>query len=370
MHNKKYDYLIVGSGLYGAVFAHEINKAGKRCIIIDKRDHLGGNVFCQNIEGINIHAYGAHIFHTNDQAIWNYVNLFAGFNNYVNSPLANYYGEIYNLPFNMNTFYQLWKIKTPQEAQKKITDQIATLKIKAPTNLEEQALLLVGPEIYEKIIKHYTEKQWGKKATALPAFLIKRLPLRFTYNNNYFDDKFQGVPVGGYNVLIDNLLKGIEAKVNVDFFMSRNELGSIADKILFTGKIDEFFDYRFGELEYRSLRFEHELIDIENFQGNAVINYCDPYTPFTRTIEHKHFEFGNQPKTVVTKEYPIKYKKGTEPFYPINDFENNKKYSLYKNLSMETQNVIFGGRLAEYRYYDMHQIVAAALVKAKNELTN
>ena len=366
--NFEYDYLIVGSGLFGAVFAHEAKKKGKKCLIIDKRSHLGGNIFCKEIEGINVHTYGAHIFHTNDKNIWDYVNQFADFNNYVNSPLANSQGNLYNLPFNMNTFYQLWKTKTPHEAHQKIQDQISSLNITAPKNMEEQALLLVGPEIYEKLIKHYTEKQWGRKATDLPAFLIKRLPLRFTFDNNYFNDRYQGIPIGGYNRIIDGMLSNIETKLCVDFFANRQALTNLAKKIVFTGKIDEFFHYEYGELEYRSLRFEQEVLQINNFQGNAVVNYCDASTPFTRIIEHKHFEFGNQPATVISREFPIKYESRSEPFYPVNDSTNNKKYAMYKKLADDTPNVIFGGRLAEYKYYDMHQIVAAALKKSEKEL--
>ena len=360
-----YDYLIVGSGLFGAVFAHEAKKAGKRCLVVDKRDHLGGNVYCKEVEGINVHRYGAHIFHTNDKEIWDYVNQFTEFNRYTNSPIANYYGELYNLPFNMNTFYQLWKVKTPEEAQKKIADQIAGLNIKEPANLEEQALLLVGTDIYEKLIKHYTEKQWGRKATELPPFIIKRLPVRFTFDNNYFNDKYQGIPIGGYNKIVNGLLEGIETKANVDFFADRRELSLLADKIVFTGKIDEYFGFQFGELEYRSLRFENEVLDMPNYQGNAVVNYNDAETPFTRIIEHKHFEFGTQPRTVITREYPITGGRGVEPYYPVNDDTNMAVLKKYQTLASEESNVIFGGRLAEYRYYDMHQVIGSALVKAR-----
>jgi UDP-galactopyranose mutase len=364
----KYDYLIVGSGLFGAVFAHEVKKAGKDCLVIDKRTHSGGNVFCKKIENINVHKYGAHIFHTNDKYIWDYVNQFAEFNNYINSPIANYNGELFNLPFNMNTFYQLWKTKTPLDAQRKITEQVEGLQINNPSNLEEYALTIVGADIYEKLIKHYTEKQWGIKAKDLPASIIKRIPLRFTFNNNYFNDRYQGIPVGGYNKIIDGLLNGIEVKLNVDFFLDRNELSALANKIVFTGRIDEFFNYKFGELAYRSLRFEEELIDIPDFQGNAVVNYCDSNTPFTRIIEHKHFEFGNQPKTIITREFPIKGSKINEPYYPVNNLENNFLYNKYKALTLTQNKVIFGGRLAEYRYYDMHQIIASSLNKVKIEL--
>jgi UDP-galactopyranose mutase len=370
MSHCKFDYLIVGSGLFGAVFAYELNRAGKRSLVIDKRSHQGGNVFCKNIEGINVHAYGAHIFHTNDKDIWSYVNRFAEFNNYINSPIANYYGELYNLPFNMNTFYQLWRTSTPKAASEKIEAGIASLNIKNPVNLEEQALSMVGPEIYEKLIKHYTEKQWGRKATELPAFIINRLPLRFTFNNNYFNDKYQGIPIGGYNKIIDGLLNGVEVKLNVDFISHRQELCSLARKIVFTGKIDEFFDYQYGQLEYRSLRFEDEIMATNNYQGNAVVNYCDPETPFTRIIEHKHFEFGEQKHTIITKEYPIIGGRKNEPFYPVNDVNNMALYKKYQALSLTKSNVIFGGRLAEYKYYDMHQIIASALIKVKRELQN
>lgn len=368
MTSSTYDYLIVGSGLFGAVFAHEAKKAGKKSLVIDKRQHRGGNVYCKEIEGINVHWYGAHIFHTNDKEIWDYVNQFAEFNRYTNSPIANYYGELYNLPFNMNTFYQLWGTRTPEEAQKKIAEQIAGLNIKEPKNLEEQALLLVGTDIYEKLIKHYTEKQWGRKATELPPFIIKRLPVRFTFDNNYFNDKYQGIPIGGYNKIIEGLLEGVETRVNVDFFAEREELSLLADKIVFTGKIDEYFDYRFGELEYRSLRFENETLDMPNYQGNAVVNYNDAETPFTRIIEHKHFEFGTQPKTVITREYPVLGGRGVEPYYPVNDEKNNATFKKYQALAESETRVIFGGRLAEYRYYDMHQVIGSALVKAKREL--
>lgn len=370
MYLLKFDYLIVGSGLFGAVFAHEMQKAGKKCLIIDKRMNLGGNVHCQTIEGINVHKYGPHIFHTNDLVIWKYINQFGTFNNYINSPLANYKGDLYNLPFNMNTFYKLWGTKTPEEAKNKISEQIKGFKIDKPINLEEQAIKLVGPEIYQKFIKHYTEKQWGKNARELPSSIIKRLPVRFTFNNNYFEDKYQGVPVGGYNIIINNLLKNIEYRVNTNFFDNRCYFQQIAKKIVFTGKIDEYFDFCFGELEYRSLKFKNEILSTENYQGNAVINYTDKETPYTRVYEHKHFEFGNQPNTVITREYPLKHSKKTEPFYPVNDQKNNTVYKKYKELSLLETNVIFGGRLAEYRYYDMHQVIASAITKAKIEINN
>ncbi|MBB6004557.1 UDP-galactopyranose mutase [Arcicella rosea] len=363
---KQYDFVIVGAGLFGAVFAHEANKRGKKCLVIDKRTHLGGNIYCEEIEGINVHKYGAHIFHTNDKAIWDYVNSFVEFNRYTNSPLANFEGELYNLPFNMNTFYQLWKVKTPQEAQDKINEQVAASGITDPQNLEEQAISLVGTDIYHKLIKGYTEKQWGRKATELPAFIIKRLPLRFTFDNNYFNDKYQGIPIGGYNKLTEGLLKGIEVKTSTDFFANREAFQAIADKIVFTGHIDEYYDYCFGKLEYRSLRFENEVLDQENYQGNAVVNYTEADIPFTRIIEHKHFEFGKQSKTVVTKEYPCEWDSGMEAYYPINDDKNTEMFKRYRTLASEEKEVIFGGRLAEYKYYDMHQVVASALVRVKS----
>ncbi|MDX1769566.1 MAG: UDP-galactopyranose mutase [Arenibacter troitsensis] len=360
----KYDYLIVGAGLFGAVFAHEAKKKGKKSLVIDKRPHLGGNVYCEEVEGINVHKYGAHIFHTNDKAIWDYVNSFVEFNRYTNSPVANYQGELYNLPFNMNTFYQLWKVKTPEEAKSVIAEQVREVGVKNPKNLEEQALSLVGKDIYEKLIKGYTEKQWGRKAAELPAFIIKRLPLRFTFDNNYFNDKYQGIPVGGYNKLINGLLDGIETRLEVDFFKDKTELVAMADQVVFTGKIDEFYDYRYGKLEYRSLDFKHETLDMENYQGNAVVNYTASDIPYTRILEHKHFEFGTQKKTVITKEYPTEWSDNKEPYYPINDERNSEIYSKYKTLS-EKDNIIFGGRLAEYKYYDMHQVIASALAKCK-----
>lgn len=363
----KYDYIIVGAGLFGSVFAHEANKRGKKCLVIDKRNHTGGNVYCENIEGINVHKYGAHIFHTNDKELWDYVNQFAEFNQYINSPIAFAKGKFYNLPFNMNTFYQLWGTKTPEEAQKIIEEQKEKFGSKDPKNLEEQAISLVGKDIYEILIKEYTEKQWGRKATELPSFIIKRLPVRFTFDNNYFNDRFQGIPIGGYNVIINNLLKDIEVKIDTDFFADRDYYESVADKIVFTGQIDEFFNYQFGTLEYRSLRFEHEKLEKENHQGNAVINYNDAEYPFTRIIEHKHFEFGKQKNTIITREFPEKWEVGKEAYYPINNDENQSKFEKYKALSKDLTHVIFGGRLAEYRYYDMHQIIASALVAIKKE---
>ncbi|KAA0126158.1 UDP-galactopyranose mutase [Chryseobacterium sp. SN22] len=365
---QKYDYLIVGSGLFGAVFAHEANKRGKKCLIIDKRNHPGGNIYCENVEGINVHKYGAHIFHTNDKGIWDYVNQFAEFNRYTNSPVANYHGKMYNLPFNMNTFYQMWGTKTPAEAQAKINEQKAESGIKNPQNLEEQAISLVGKDIYEILIKEYTEKQWGRKATDLPAFIIKRLPVRFTYDNNYFNDKYQGIPIGGYNKIIEGLLDGIEVKLEVDFFEDREYWENIAENLVFTGKIDEYYDYCYGKLQYRSLRFENKILDEENFQGNAVVNYTSSNEPYTRIIEHKHFEFGTQPKTVITYEYPDEWSEGKESYYPINDEVNSELYRKYKELAEKEDNIIFGGRLAEYKYYDMHQVIGSALTKVKKIL--
>lgn len=362
---KPYDYLIVGAGLWGSVFAHEAHKRGKKCLVIDRRTHTGGNVYCENVEGINVHKYGAHIFHTNDKAIWDYVNSFVEFNRYTNSPVANYYGELYNLPFNMNTFYQLWKVKTPAEAQAKIQEQVKAAGITEPKNLEEQAISLVGTDIYEKLIKAYTEKQWGRKATELPAFIIKRLPVRFTFDNNYFNDQYQGIPIGGYNKLTEGLLKGVEVRLGVDFFQDRAALSALAETVVYTGQIDEYFDYQFGKLEYRSLRFDNQVLDVENYQGNAVVNYTDGETQFTRIIEHKHFEFGTQEKTVITHEYPQEWVPGAEPYYPVNDDKNSAIFNQYKNLSQTEQHVIFGGRLAEYRYYDMHQVIGSALKKVK-----
>ncbi|MEJ7625712.1 MAG: UDP-galactopyranose mutase [Ferruginibacter sp.] len=365
---KEYDYLIVGAGLFGATFAHQALQKGKKCLVIDKRNHAGGNIFCRNENGINVHVYGAHIFHTNDKHIWDFVNSFVEFNRYTNSPVANYQGELYNLPFNMNTFYKLWKVKTPEEAQKKINEQIASLNIKEPANLEEQALTLVGTDIYEKLIKGYTEKQWGRKATELPAFIIKRLPVRFTFDNNYFNDKYQGIPTGGYNKITEGLLQGIEVKLNTDYFEQKDHFNSLAEKIVYTGPIDEYFGNCFGELEYRSLRFEHEHLEMENYQGNAVVNYTEAAIPYTRIIEHKHFEFGTQPTTIITKEYSAEWKKGMEPYYPVNDETNTLRFKKYQVMAQEESSVIFGGRLAEYKYYDMHQVIGSALAKAKKEL--
>lgn len=358
--SKKYDLLIVGSGLFGAVFAHEATKLGKKCLVIDKREHIGGNIYCEEIEGINVHKYGAHIFHTNDKKIWDYVNQFATFNNYINSPISISKGKLFNLPFNMNTFNQLWGCITPDEAKEKINNQIKKYGVENPKNLEEQAISLIGKDIYETLIKEYTEKQWGRKASELPAFIIKRLPIRFTFDNNYFNDKYQGIPIGGYNKIINGLLKDVEIHLNTNFFEKRYYFESLATDIVYTGKIDEFFNYEYGQLEYRSLRFENEIIDKENFQGNAVVNYNDIDVPYTRIIEHKHFEFGTQKKTIITKEYPENWNSEKEAFYPINNAENQFIYEKYKKKADKTK-VIFGGRLAEYKYYDMHQIIASAL---------
>lgn len=364
---KRYDYLIVGSGLFGSIFAYEASKKGKKCLVIDKREHIGGNIYCESIEDINVHKYGAHIFHTSNKEVWDYVNSFVEFNRYTNCPVANYKGELYNLPFNMNTFYQLWKVKTPKEAIAKIEEQVKEANIDTPKNLEEQAIKLVGKDIYKKLIKGYTEKQWGKKATELPSFIIKRLPVRLTFDNNYFNDKYQGIPVGGYNKIIEKMLENVEVRLNTDFFENREELESIADKIVFTGMIDEFYNYKFGTLEYRSLRFEHEVLEEENHQGNAVVNYTEYEIPYTRVIEHKHFEYGTQPKTVVTREYPAAWNKGDEPYYPINNDENNELYAKYKELADKEDKVIFGGRLAQYKYYDMHHVIEQALNCVKEE---
>lgn len=368
---KKYDYLIVGAGLYGSVFAHEMTKIGKKCLVIDKREHIGGNVYTENIEGINVHKYGAHIFHTSNKEIWDYVNSFVEFNRYTNSPIANYKEKLYNLPFNMNTYYQLWGVKTPEEAKDKIEEQKKEYAhITDPKNLEEQALVLGGKDIYEKLIKGYTEKQWGRPATEIPAFIIRRLPFRFTFDNNYFNDTYQGIPIGGYTRLIEKMLEGIEVRTNVNYFENKKELDQLANKIIFTGKIDEFFEYQFGKLEYRSLHFEHEVLDMENYQGNAVVNYTEKEVPYTRILEHKHFEYGTQPKTIITKEYPHEYSKDNESYYPINDDKNQELLAKYQELSKAHKNVVFGGRLAEYKYYDMHQVIEKSieLVKSlKNE---
>lgn len=367
--NKQYDYLIVGSGLYGATFAHLAHKQGKKCLVIDKRPHLGGNIYCENIEGINVHKYGAHIFHTSNKQVWDFVNSIVEFNRYTNSPVANYKGKLYNLPFNMNTFYQMWGVTTPTEAMAKIEEQkanvIANMQadgVTEPRNLEEQAKMLIGEDIYEQLIKGYTEKQWGRKCIELPAFIIKRLPVRLVFDNNYFNDKYQGIPIGGYNKLIDGLLDGIETKTGVDFFANRTYWENVAPKIVFTGKIDEFYDYRYGKLEYRTVRFEEEIYKIPNFQGNAVVNFTERDVPYTRIIEHKHFEmFGQEiydcPRTVISKEYSTEWREGMEPYYPVNDNKNSQLYIKYKAIAEQDSKIIFGGRLAEYKYYDMAPII-------------
>lgn len=364
-----YDYLVVGSGLFGSIFANEAAKRGKKVKVIDKRNHIGGNIYTEEVEGINVHKYGAHIFHTNDKKIWDYVNSFVEFNRYTNTPVANYKGEMYNLPFNMNTFSKLWGVRTPAEAKAKIEEQKASYKIDKPQNLEEQAISLIGPDVYEKLIKGYTEKQWGRKATELPAFIIKRLPVRYTYDNNYFNDKYQGIPTGGYTQIIEKMLdhENISVELNIDFFDKKEQYEEEFDKIVYTGMIDQYYDYKFGTLEYRSLKFETEILDEENYQGNAVINYTDAETPYTRIIEHKHFEFGTQPKTVVTREYPANWAVGDEPYYPMNDDKNNKMFAKYKALADENPNIIFGGRLGMYKYFDMHQVIAAALTTVEKE---
>ena len=360
----EYDYLIVGSGLFGAVFAHEATKRGKKCLVIEKRNHIGGNVYCENIEGVTVHKYGAHIFHTSNKIVWDYVNSFCEFNRFTNSPIANYKGEIYNLPFNMNTFSKLWGIATPEEALKKISEQRSKITGE-PQNLEEQAISLVGEDIYYKLIKGYTEKQWGRDCKDLPAFIIKRLPVRYTYDNNYFNDLYQGIAIGGYNVLVENLLEGIDVQLDIDYIAESDKYNALADKVLYTGTIDSFYDYQFGKLEYRSLKFETEVLDMENYQGVAVVNYTDRETPYTRVIEHKHFEFGTQEKTVVTKEYPSDWQEGMEAYYPVNDDKNQELYSQYKALADNENNIIFGGRLAEYKYYDMDKVIESALNKVE-----
>ncbi len=364
---KKYDYLIVGAGLFGATFAYEANKRGKKCLVIDKRDHIGGNIYCKKIEDINVHQYGAHIFHTSNKKIWDYVNSFVEFNRYTNSPVANYKGEIYNLPFNMNTFNKLWGVVTPEEAKGKIEEQRIASGIIEPKNLEEQAISLVGTDIYTKLIKGYTEKQWGRSATELPSFIIKRLPVRFTYDNNYFNDKYQGIPEGGYNVIIEKMLEKVDVNLSKDFFKNKDELIDLAEKVVFTGMIDEFYNYELGTLEYRSLKFEHEVLECENYQGVAVVNYTEREIPYTRVIEHKHFEYGTGDKTVITREYPADWKIGDEPYYPVNNDKNNELFERYKELASKEKNIIFGGRLGNYKYYDMHQVIEAALETVEKE---
>ena len=361
-NDKKYDYLLIGAGLFNGVVARHLTDSGKKVLVVEKRSHIGGNVYCENVEGINVHKYGAHIFHTNDREVWDYVNGFCEFNRYTNSPVANYKGELYNLPFNMNTFNKMWGVVTPKEAFDIIEKQkkAAGTKDREPANLEEQAISLVGTDIYEKLVKGYTEKQWGRSCKELPAFIIKRLPVRYTFDNNYFNDRFQGIPIGGYNVIIDKLFEGCDIRLQCDYFDHRKELDQEADRIVYTGPIDRFFDYSLGELEYRTLRFETEVLDEPNYQGNAVINYTDGETPFTRIIEHKHFEFGTQDKTVITREYPAEYEKGMEPYYPVNDDKNQQLYLRYREKADELENVYFGGRLGEYKYYDMDKVIRSA----------
>ena len=360
---KQYDYLIVGAGLFGATFAYMAKQAGKRCLVIDKRPHTGGNAYCEDVDGIHVHKYGAHIFHTKNKEIWDFANSLVTFNRYTNSPIANYKGRLYNLPFNMNTFYQIWGVKTPKEAKAKIEEQRKEMEGRTPQNLEEQAISLVGRDIYEILIKGYTEKQWGRKCTDLPAFIIRRLPVRLTFDNNYFNDPYQGSPIGGYNVLTNQLLEGIEVRLNTDFLTHREELESMAEKTVFTGAIDEYFDYQLGKLDWRTLHFEHERLDMPDYQGNAVMNFTDSETPYTRIIEHKHFEFGQQPFTVISREYSSEWTAGAEPFYTVNDDRNNQLAAEYKALGEQQKNVIFGGRLAEYKYYDMDQVMARAFEK-------
>ena len=358
---KQYDYLIVGAGLYGACFVYLAGLKVRKCLVIDKRPHTGGNLYCENVEGINVHKYGAHIFHTSNRKVWEFVNTLAEFNNYVNSPVANYNGKLYNLPFNMNTFHALWGVITPEQAKEKIRSQREEAGITEPKNLEEQAISLVGTDIYEVLIKGYTEKQWGRRCSELPASIIKRLPVRFTFDNNYFNDTYQGIPIGGYNVIFDKLLSKADVRLETDYFKDRENLDALADKTVYTGSIDQFYDYCFGKLEYRTVRFEQETLDTENWQGVAVVNYTDSETPFTRIIEHKHFEFGTQEKTVISREYSSEWKDDSEPYYPITNDRNTSLYMKYKELADKETRTIFGGRLAEYRYYDMHHIIEQVL---------
>ena len=364
----KYDYLVVGAGLYGAVFARQATDVGKKVLVIDKRDHIAGNVYTREVEGINVHVYGAHIFHTNDRQVWDYVNRFAEFNRFTNSPVANYKGELYSLPFNMYTFNKMWGVVTPQEAADEIARQKAAAGITEPKNLEEQAISLVGTDIYEKLVKGYTEKQWGRPCHELPAFIIKRLPVRLTFDNNYFNALYQGIPMGGYTRMVENMLAGIDVSLGVDYQEQKQALDTLADKVVYTGPVDAYFDYQLGHLQYRSVRFETEVLDMPNFQGNAAVNYTDRETPWTRIIEHKWFEFGTQPKTVISREFSSEWKPGDEPYYPVNDEKNGALYAQYKALAEEEENVIFGGRLGEYKYYDMDAVIAAALRMSREEL--
>ena len=365
---KQYDYLIVGAGLFGAVFAQEARRAGKRCLVIDRRCHIAGNIYTEQVEGINVHRYGAHIFHTNSKEVWDYVGRFATFNRYTNSPIANYHGEIYNMPFNMNTFNRMWGVVTPAEAKAEIERQRAAAGIAEPKNLEEQAISLVGTDIYEKLVKGYTSKQWGRPCDQLPAFIIKRLPVRFTYDNNYFNALYQGIPNGGYTAMVEGMLEGTEVRLGVDYLQEKESLDALADRVVYTGPIDAYFGYRLGALEYRSVRFETEVLDTDNYQGNAVVNYTDAETPYTRIIEHKHFEFGTQPKTVISREYSAEWKVGDEPYYPVNDDKNGALYAQYRALADGEKNVLFGGRLGEYRYYDMDKVIESALEAVRKEL--
>ena len=364
----QYDYLIVGAGLYGAVFARQAADAGRRVLVIDKRGHIGGNVYTQALEGIQVHRYGAHIFHTNSKAVWQYVNRFADFNRYTNAPMANYRGELYSLPFNMHTFYQMWGVTTPAEAREKIEQQRSAAGIREPGNLEEQAISLVGTDIYEKLVKGYTQKQWGRPCHELPAFIIRRLPVRFTFDTNYFNALYQGIPIGGYTAMVENMLQGIAVQLNSDYLEDKARWDALAEKVVYTGPIDRYYGYCHGNLEYRSVRFDTEVLDTDNFQGNAVINYTDPDTPYTRIIEHKHFEFGTQPRTVISREYSQEWQPGTEPYYPVNDEKNTAVYAKYRAMAQEEPRTIFGGRLAEYRYYDMDAVIASALETAQKEL--
>ena len=365
----KYDYLVVGAGLYGAVFARQATDAGKKVLVIDKRPNIAGNVYTEEVEGINVHVYGAHIFHTNNKQVWDYITQYAEFNRFTNSPVANYKGELYSLPFNMYTFNKMWGVVTPQEAAAKIEEQKAEAGITDPQNLEEQAISLVGKDIFEKLVKGYTEKQWGRDCKDLPAFIIKRLPVRLTFDNNYFNALYQGIPMGGYTKMVANLLDGIEVRLNLDYLENKAELDALCDKVVYTGPIDAYFGYRLGTLEYRSVRFETEVLDIPNFQGNAAVNYTDRETPWTRIIEHKWFEFGTQPKTVISREYSSEWKPGDEPYYPVNDQRNGELYQQYKTLADQESKVIFGGRLGEYKYYDMDAVIASALDMCQKELT-
>ena len=364
---KQYDYLIVGAGLYGAVFARQAMDAGKKCLVVDRADHIAGNIYTEEVEGIQVHVYGAHIFHTSNKAVWEYMSRFADFNHYINTPIANFKGELFNMPFNMHTFYEMWGVTTPAAALAKIEEQRREITGE-PQNLEEQAISLVGRDIYEKLVKGYTEKQWGRSCTELPAFIIKRLPVRLTFDNNYFNDPYQGIPKEGYTAVVERLLDGADVRLGVDYLAERDELGALADKVLYTGCVDEYFNYCYGELEYRSLRFETEVLDEPDYQGVAVVNYTDRETPFTRLIEHKHFNFGKQPKTVITREYPATWEKGMRPYYPVNNEKNQALYQRYAALAAEEQNVIFGGRLGQYKYYDMDKVVEAALALADEVL--